>query len=171
MIAFDDGPVETTGAILDTLAEHGAQAAFFVVGERIAGNEELLRRMVVDGHEIGSHGWSHTAPEDILLSRFAVELVDAHQAILDACGYEAARYRPPFRRIPQAHLALAEAMYARVELESSLGDYDLNANAIVAMAALVPPGRTVWLHDDVDATVDALPRILTARAALEQVAA
>lgn len=56
-LTLDDGPhPETTVAILDLLAKHGATATFFLIGDRVPGNEELLRRMVAEGHEVGNHG-------------------------------------------------------------------------------------------------------------------
>jgi peptidoglycan/xylan/chitin deacetylase (PgdA/CDA1 family) len=55
-LTIDDGPdPATTPAILDVLRDHGARATFFVVGERIAGNEALLHRMVREGHEVANH--------------------------------------------------------------------------------------------------------------------
>lgn len=171
MIAFDDGPLETTGPILDALAQRGVRAAFFVVGERITGNEDLLERMVAEGHEIGNHGWSHRAMDVMELDVLADKIAVTHRAIVEACGVAPSRFRPPFRRLAGPGLRLAEEIYGRVELESSIGDYRMTAVEIVEMAALVPPGRTIWLHDGHWPTVEALPTILAHRAALEAVAA
>ena len=45
-LTFDDGPRrDTTARLLDGLRERGASATFFLVGQQIAGNEDLLRRM------------------------------------------------------------------------------------------------------------------------------
>lgn len=55
-LTIDDGPdPRTTPAILDVLAEHNAKATFFVITGRIPGNEQLLQRMVDEGHELGNH--------------------------------------------------------------------------------------------------------------------
>ena len=57
-LTIDDGPdPNTTGRILDVLLEHEAKATFFLIGENIAGNEAIVRRMLAEGHEIGNHGW------------------------------------------------------------------------------------------------------------------
>ena len=59
-LTFDDGPrADTTGRLLDGLRERGASATFFLVGEQIRGNEDLVRRMQAEGHQIGNHTWSH----------------------------------------------------------------------------------------------------------------
>ena len=45
-LTFDDGPRRsTTARLLDGLRERGASATFFLVGEQLAGNEDLIRRM------------------------------------------------------------------------------------------------------------------------------
>jgi peptidoglycan/xylan/chitin deacetylase (PgdA/CDA1 family) len=55
-LTIDDGPdASTTPAILDLLNEYGAAATFFVITERIPGNEQLLERMIAEGHELGNH--------------------------------------------------------------------------------------------------------------------
>ncbi|HEU4523397.1 MAG TPA: polysaccharide deacetylase family protein, partial [Gemmatimonadales bacterium] len=55
-LTLDDGPDErTTPLILDQLRRHGARATFFLIGERVAGREALVRRLVEEGHEVGNH--------------------------------------------------------------------------------------------------------------------
>lgn len=55
-LTFDDGPdPATTPSLLDVLAEHRARATFFLIGERLPGNETLVDRIVAEGHEIANH--------------------------------------------------------------------------------------------------------------------
>lgn len=57
-LTFDDGPSRSvTTQILDTLAEYGVHGTFFLHGHRIAGNEDLVRRMIEEGHAVGNHLW------------------------------------------------------------------------------------------------------------------
>lgn len=59
-LTFDDGPSpDYTKLLLDGLKERNVKASFFLMGENIPGNEELVRQMAEDGHLIGSHGYSH----------------------------------------------------------------------------------------------------------------
>jgi len=59
-LTFDDGPSPlTTAALLDGLKERGAHATFFLIGEQIAGNEDLVRRMKDEGHQVGGHSYTH----------------------------------------------------------------------------------------------------------------
>ena len=55
-LTIDDSPHPIqTSRILDVLAEHDAHATFFLIGDRIPGNEEIVRRIVDEGHELGNH--------------------------------------------------------------------------------------------------------------------
>lgn len=55
-LTLDDGPdAVTTPLILSELRRHGARATFFLIGERIDGQDELVRRLVAEGHELGNH--------------------------------------------------------------------------------------------------------------------
>lgn len=60
VLTFDDGPGNRlTPMLLDLLAEHNAKATFFLLGQHIAGREEIVQRIASDGHEICSHGYKH----------------------------------------------------------------------------------------------------------------
>ena len=59
-LTFDDGPdTENTPALLALLAERKARATFFCIGERVARQRELAKRMVAEGHEIENHTFQH----------------------------------------------------------------------------------------------------------------
>lgn len=62
-LTFDDGPSQhSTEKILDILKENDVKATFFTLGSSIEHNsksKEILKRMVEEGHSIGSHGYSH----------------------------------------------------------------------------------------------------------------
>lgn len=55
-LTIDDGPdATTTPDLLRLLAQYDARATFFMIGERVRGNEALVSRLVADGHELGNH--------------------------------------------------------------------------------------------------------------------
>ncbi|MBC8035084.1 MAG: polysaccharide deacetylase family protein, partial [Chitinophagaceae bacterium] len=59
-ISFDDGPEPTlTPAILRVLKDNNVEAAFFCIGNRIEGNEELLVQIHKEHHIIGNHSYTH----------------------------------------------------------------------------------------------------------------
>lgn len=59
-LTFDDGPTEeVTPYILDILDKYNIKATFFVLGNRVKANPEILRREYDSGHYIANHGYSH----------------------------------------------------------------------------------------------------------------
>lgn len=83
-LTFDDGPhPELTDAVLDVLARHEARATFFLIGDRVTGNERVVARIVDEGHELGDH-MMHDEPS-ILLSRtrFREHLTEARDLLAD----------------------------------------------------------------------------------------
>lgn len=57
-LTFDDGPSPNTELVLDTLADYGVKATFFVV-KRSLRYDEFLIRMALEGHTVGLHTYSH----------------------------------------------------------------------------------------------------------------
>jgi peptidoglycan/xylan/chitin deacetylase (PgdA/CDA1 family) len=96
-LTFDDGPhARGTVAVLEILADHGACATFFLVGEQVEREPMLAAEIASAGHEIAIHGYRHT----LLLRRSpqAVhdDLLRAHDVIASATGTSPRLYRPPY---------------------------------------------------------------------------
>ncbi len=86
-LTFDDGPSQWTAPILAVLAEHGARATFFVVGQTAAANDELLQRIVAEGHEVGNHTWSHPSlTRDCDDARVHDELARTNELLAERLG-------------------------------------------------------------------------------------
>ena len=58
-LTFDDGPSFNTIKILDLLKKYDCHATFFIVGQNIPGNEDILKRMVDEGHTLAVHTYTH----------------------------------------------------------------------------------------------------------------
>jgi len=60
-LTFDDGPSKLTPEVLDLLKKENIKATFFVCGDQLNSKlrEEILKRMVDEGHTIGNHSYNH----------------------------------------------------------------------------------------------------------------
>lgn len=170
-LTFDDGPSLTTAAILDVLAAQGAQATFFVLGDRLRGRESLVLRAVAEGHEIGSHLVSHRNVRTLSPWQIAREVVTARTRIRDACGTTPRFVRPPYGAAPTRLQRLAGPLGHTATVMWSLNPRDWEAGADEIAACVdtnLEPGAIVLLHDGLapgrersqDATLAALPAIL-----------
>ncbi|MFG1664787.1 polysaccharide deacetylase family protein [Streptomyces sp. Y7] len=97
VLTFDDGPdARYTPHILDTLREYDIRAMFFVCGEMVAENPDLVARMADEGHVVGNHTWSH--PLLTQLGRRAIrrEMERTSDVIEKSYGERPAWFRAPY---------------------------------------------------------------------------
>ncbi len=96
-LTIDDGPdPDDTPAILDLLAAHGAQATFFLIGERAERYPELIDRIVSAGHSIGTHTHTHPMANFWCAGRGrVVRELDASLAVLNRSEQPVRLYRSP----------------------------------------------------------------------------
>jgi peptidoglycan/xylan/chitin deacetylase (PgdA/CDA1 family) len=96
--SFDDGPdTNNTPVILDLLKQQGIQAAFFVVGNKLENNPEIIRRMDREGHIIGGHSYSHHFFFDLFpAQRMRIELEETEERFMNITGRKMKLFRPPY---------------------------------------------------------------------------
>jgi len=98
-LTFDDGPdADWTPRILDVLAQAGAKATFFVIGDAARRRPELLRRAVAQGHGIGNHTRTHRHPWTMSSTAARDEVREGAAIIEDIVGARANWYRAPHGR-------------------------------------------------------------------------
>jgi peptidoglycan-N-acetylglucosamine deacetylase len=172
-LTFDDGPhAGGTPAVLAALADAGAIASFFLVGEQVVRAPALAAEIAAAGHSVGLHGYRHR--NQLRLSPAAIDedMRRGAEAIASVVGVEPRVYRPPYGVFSAAGLALARRRGLEPLLWSQWGrDWRgrITAGEIAARATHgLRAGDVVLLHDS-DAysapgswrrTADALPRVL-----------
>ena len=169
-LTFDDGPSESTPAILEILARHNAAATFFLCGANVERLPHIARAIADAGHEIGNH--SHTHPYLFLRSPHAIEadLRRAQETILSHAGVRPAWFRAPYGvrwfglRSAQERLQLSGVTWTAIGY-----DWNSRAEVVVArMAAKAANGAILCLHDgrelrarpDISQTVEAVRRLV-----------
>lgn len=96
-LTFDDGPrSSTTGPLLDGLALREVPATFFLVGSRIPGNEDLVRRMAAEGHQIGIHTYDHVKLKGLSQQDFDLQVGKTRSLITSLVGEGNYWLRPPY---------------------------------------------------------------------------
>jgi len=127
-ITFDDGPQYANGGetrlIVDELLKYGFTATFFVVGNRVASNDDALTYAVANGNEIGIHGFTHQQFYDTCTdSVYKNELENTRKAIQKAIpGYEVKTMRPVGGRITEERIA--ECPYAVINWSIDSDDWN-----------------------------------------------
>ena len=106
---FENG---NTPAILDALKKHQAPATFFVVGNFISENKDLIKRMETEGHIVGNHTMTHPDMSKISTKEsFQKELSDVEKIYREITGKEMTKfYRPPQGIYSTQNLSMAREL-------------------------------------------------------------
>ena len=171
-LTFDDGPSESTPALLEILDRHRVPATFFQCGANIRRLPGIARQVSQAGHEIGNH--SDTHPYFCLRSPAAMqrELSRAQASIEDATGAKPRFFRAPYGvrwfglRAAQRQLGLMGVMWTSIGV-----DWKLPSDRIVSrLLQGAGNGAIFCLHDgrlleprpNIDATLAAVRLVIPA---------
>jgi peptidoglycan/xylan/chitin deacetylase (PgdA/CDA1 family) len=166
-LTFDAGN-EGGGAapqILEILRERKLQITFFLSGHWVDHNPDLTRQMLVDGHELANHSYSHPDLTHLSDEQIVYELDYTDQVVWDVTGVHTRPYfRPPFGARNRRVLDVAAASgFRSIFWSLDSGDWLPKASAgAVADKILryVVPGDIVVEHVGSAASAEALPVIL-----------
>ena len=159
-LTFDDGPSpQTTAALLDGLKERGAHATFFLIGEQIAGNEAIVRRMKDEGHQIGNHSFTH-ARLDAADAAALGEIQKTDDALRDVLGDGSYWIRPPWGFASEALKSAVTVPLIFWTLDTM--DWSVRSKELVAHHIIenVRTGDIVLLHDLYDTSADAALQVI-----------
>jgi peptidoglycan/xylan/chitin deacetylase (PgdA/CDA1 family) len=145
-LTFDDGPTEQgLDTVLPLLAQYNAKGTFFLIGERVT--TPLVRRIVIGGHEVGNHSFSHHRMI-FRSSAFYDEEIRRTDAALTSAGAPAPTlFRPPFgKKLIGLPLAVRRSGKRMVMWDS--GDPPERDPATYAQKVLreVQPGSIILIH-------------------------
>ncbi len=173
-LTFDDGPnPEYTPAILDALCDAGIHATFFLVGEEVERYPDLAKRIAEEGHEVGSHTYSHRNMMGLAAHHMEDEIVRAEEAIAHACGEPPRLFRPP-RGLYDERLLEALRVHGYVMALWSISSMDWTeapqSSMINRLTGVARNGDIILFHDSGGLaanrggsranTVQALPRVI-----------
>lgn len=160
-LTFDDGPnPTTTPKILDILKAKKASATFFMLGENVAANKDLVKRVLDEGNEIASHSFSHPVLPSLSDEQVKSEILKTDKAIFEACGVLPRNIRPPYGAADERVARLTGKPIINWNVDSE--DWkSKNAGAInKQIKDNLYEGTIVLMHDIQPATVQALPGVI-----------
>jgi len=151
-LTYDDGPdPRSTPCFLDVLAQQDRAATFFLLGEHVEKNHNLVKDMVDSGHELGVHGWNHQCLAAKRPGTLLDELRRTKHLLEDVSGAAVRWYRPPYGVLTGEGLLATAATALQTVLWTSWGRDWTSAATRESIAGTVTrslrPGGTVLLHD------------------------
>lgn len=165
-ISFDDGPaLAHSNEVLDILEKHKVPAAFFCIGNRVSGNEKLLKRMHEQGHIIGNHSYSHHFWFDMFpANKMLEDIKAANKIISETIAVQPQLFRPPYGvTTPGMKKALEAGNFIPVgwnirSMDTMIKDDQKLFNKV---SAALKPGAILLFHDTCASTVRMLPAFIT----------
>ena len=169
-LTFDAGYENgNTPAILDALKKHQAPAVFFVVGNFIKDNPDLIRRILADDHIIGNHTMTHPdLPQISSMDAFQKELQDVEELYTSLTGEAMTKfYRPPRGIYNTENLSMAiELGYSTCFWRLAYVDWiqdqqPSREEAFQKLLTRIHPGAIVLLHNTSSTNAEILDELLT----------
>lgn len=169
-LTFDAGYENgNTGRILDVLKAHGVRAAFFVVGNYIQTQPELVRRMAEEGHIVGNHTFHHYDMSKIEdPGVFTQELRDLEDLYRQTTEQELPKYyRPPqgiysLENLRQAQkLGYHTVFWSLAYVDWYQDDQPTSEEAFSKLLPRIHNGAVVLLHSTSSTNADILDELLT----------
>ena len=152
-LTFDEGYENGyTAQILDVLKEKKVSAVFFVTYDYVKRNDELIKRMINEGHIIGNHSWSHPSMPDLSTENCKLEITKLHDYMLENYNYEMKYIRPPRGEFSERTLAITKNLgYKTILWSFAYKDYDVNNQpennkAFARVAESIHDGAIYLLH-------------------------
>jgi peptidoglycan-N-acetylglucosamine deacetylase len=166
LLTFDDGPhAENTIEILDILDKNKVKALFFVIGENVVNNPQILEEVNSRGHSIGIHTYSHSSffgfyPENKIID----EIKSTKNIISQITGKPPIFFRPPFG-VTNPPIAKSVKKMGCVTVGWSVRSFDTKIKKgdeiLEKTLKKLKGGDIVLFHDTVKGTVEMLDSFIS----------
>lgn len=162
-LTFDDGPrQDTTPTLLDGLAERGVHATFFIIGTRIEGREDILRRMAAEGHQIGLHSQNHKKLSGLSCAELTSEVEELRQTLEALLGQRDYMLRPPYGLTSSTLCSWATEPLILWSVDPQDWADHNSARQVKAIVSKAKDGDIILLHDIYHASVDTALQVVDA---------
>lgn len=151
VLTFDDGPSPVwTPKILDELKKENIKATFFMIGYHVQKYPDIARRVALEGHTIGNHGYAHSVMFYYTPAEIEEEIKYTEHVIKEITGFQTKYFRPPKAWLRKAIKEKVKSMgYATVLWSLNSKDWvSFNHKSIVRyISSNVRNGDIILFHD------------------------
>lgn len=124
-LTFDDGPSKNTNKVLDILNKYNVKATFFLIGNQIEDQENVVRRIQNEGHSIGLHTYTHDFKKIYSSNKiFIDEMLECQQEI-----YRVTNIKPNIIKFPGGSAKILNKQLKKELEEKDFKVYDWNVDS------------------------------------------
>jgi peptidoglycan-N-acetylglucosamine deacetylase len=153
-LTFDDGPTPgVTEKVLDLLAQYNAKATFFCLGKQVEAHPKLFQRLLLEGHQIGNHSYSHPNGWKTKNYSYLKNVLHAEGVIPSQL------FRPPYGKITNTQATALGKKYQLIMWDVISGDFDpatTPEKCLDRVTSNIEPGSIVVMHDSAKASSNLL---------------
>lgn len=148
--------------MLKTLKDFNIKTTFFVGGQWVEKEPQVLKNILNDGHEIGSHGYFHRDHDKLSYEQNKEEISVCHTLVKETINYEMTLFAPPSGAFNKTTLNVAEELgYKTIMWSKDTIDWrDKDADLVYSRATKNVCGGDLILMHPTAHTASALPNIL-----------
>ena len=159
-LTFDDGPdARYTGALLDGLRARNIKASFFLLGEKIEQNPDLVKRMQEEGHLVGNHTYHHVQLDKLSDAKAREEILKTNNLIYETTGTYPQYMRPPFGAWKKNLELCVEMMPVFWTIDTLDWKVQNTEQIIKTVEEKVKDGSIILMHDEYKTTVEAALKV------------
>lgn len=165
-LTFDEGYENGyTSIILDILRQKDVKAAFFVTGDYVKRNPDLIKRMIDEGHIVGNHTLNHPSLPDLANSdKLLAELGELDRLVCNLGGEKCKYLRPPKGEYSEKTLAITyDKGYTNVFWSQAYVDWNNDVDKNTAFTKITKDlhsGCVLLLHAVCKGNADALGDVI-----------
>ncbi|WP_309246354.1 polysaccharide deacetylase family protein [Cytobacillus oceanisediminis] len=162
VLTFDDGPGRVLPEILDILKKEKVPAVFFWQS-RLLYPQRPWKRVIEEGHQIGTHSSKHSNYVNLSPHEQVQDLSSSKTKIESIIGREVKLFRPPFGQYNEHTIAAAKQLgLSTIMWRISAMDWELKEQPEQIIANVIEnleEGAIILLHE-LTQTVEALPALI-----------
>lgn len=160
-LTFDDGPNPLyTEKLLDGLKKRNVKVTFFMLGENIEKNPEIVKRVAKEGHLIGNHSYKHEELSKMPVEQVCAQLSKTYNMIYELTGNETCFVRPPYgawKKSYDCDINMIPVLWTVDTLDWTTSDVNAIVNKVVNKER---ENDIILMHDAYESSVQASFQII-----------
>lgn len=159
-LTFDDGPSQNTDKLLKLLYDNKCKATFFVSGNNIRENVDILKRIDTYGNQIGNLGYTHIPFTNMSIEDINIEIATTYNMLLDLGIHPTNIVRPPFGKLNETIKKQVHAPFVLWNIDPEDWKYQDKNRIVNIIKDNIIDGSIILLHDQYQETIEALQELI-----------